>query len=178
MENVKFYQGRRFEFNHIFGLFVYPILLTLNLLRDLDKPGDHHVALALDIGLIIFYLVATIYFLVDMYRKNKSTKVKLELTQKEINYNAGERIIPWKDIDSLKYKSEAIAIILNDNESFKAKTTWGRIGQWLNKLFYGTPVIINLAYLRGDAFENYNIIYDYMGEVKKLRNNEHLSIMI
>lgn len=125
MENLKFYQGRRLGFNHIFGLLIYPILLTLNLLRDLEKPGEHHIALAFDIGLIIFYLVANTYFLVDMYRKNKSTKVKLELTQKEINYNAGERIIPWNDIYNLKYKSEAIAVILNDNESFKAKTTRG-----------------------------------------------------
>jgi hypothetical protein len=177
MENLKFYRGRDLNFR-AFAKAMWPLIIPsfilpcVNIYRDLQNPAEHVTDLRFYVGVLLFVVAVISYRLIDSYFKKKLNKIAFELTENGIIDISGKRIIPWLEIYNLEYKGGMLAVMLNDNDAFKAKTVWQRAGQWLNKLFYGTPVIISLNYVRGDGFDNYNLIYDYMEALEKLHAGE------
>lgn len=177
MENIKFYQGRDLTLLSLVKA-LWPSLIPCFVLpcvyiyRALAKPAEHAADLPFYAGIMLFVLAVMCYRLIDSYLKKKANRIAIELTDDGIVQMVNQRIIPWSEIYNLEYKGGVIAVMLNDNEAFKAKTIWRRLGQWLNNLFYNTPVIISLNNVRGDAFDNYNIMYDYMEAVEKRNAGE------
>jgi hypothetical protein len=94
-----------------------------------------------------FFLFFISYTFINTYLKNRAKKVALELTENEIIDVGGNRNILWSEVYNLVFEKGKTKVIFKDEKRER--------------------LTISMRKIKGDAFDNYNIIYDYMEAVEK-----------
>ena len=147
MENLKFYYGRDFTLSNYASVLLCLISIPNMFIRYMKKPGIHTVAIYFDITLLAFFLFFISYTFIDAYVKNRAKKVALELTENVIIDGAGNRNILWSEVYNLVFEKGKIKVIFKDEKR--------------------ESLTISMRKIKGDAFDNYSLIYDYMEAVEK-----------
>ncbi|MBD1365291.1 hypothetical protein IDJ77_15855 [Mucilaginibacter sp. ZT4R22] len=152
MKNLKFYYGRDFTLSNYASVLLCSISIPNMLIRDMKKPGIHTVAIYFDIAFLAFFLFFISYTFINTYVKNRAKKVALELTENEIVDVGGNRNILWSEVYNLVLEKGKIKVIFKDEKR--------------------ESLTFSMRKIKGDAFDNYNIMYDYMEALEKLRDKE------